>query len=431
MISLITLTNEARWNDKADLILANPPFMTPKGGVTPHNRFSIASRRTEVLFLDYILEHLTSSGRAGVIVPEGIMFVDQRAQERLRKMLIEENMLIAAVSLPNGVFKPYASVKTHILFVDKVLATRTDKVLFLEVESDGFTQTDTRLASSRNCLPSARQTVLDMRHALQEGKALPVVSNGIRGYYVSKPQIRKSERTHLIGRWYDLPNRLPRREGLRYVSLEKLCEIHDGLSPNMATLPGPYPLVVPAEDRKTADHFDYDAKAVCIPLVSASGHGKADMKRIHYQEGCFALADTMCCLVSRDEDELNPKFLYYMLDEIRDEILVPLMAGATNVTMKSSQLAQVEVPVPTPTEQLRIVRRIELLHYAERTEGLLREMSTNPALALSKAELNHLEALATSLRKDAAPLPTLREALGLDGLFAKTNQIACEGEQAA
>jgi len=84
-----TLTSEERWEERCDVILANPPFMTPKGGIRPHNRFSIKAKRSEALFVDYIAEHLTPGGRAGVIVPEGIIFQSQNAYKALRKMLVE------------------------------------------------------------------------------------------------------------------------------------------------------------------------------------------------------------------------------------------------------------------------------------------------------------------------------------------------------
>ena len=74
-----TLTSEERWNEFADVILANPPFMSPKGGIKPHSRFSVQSKRSEVLFVDYMAEHLTPTGRAGIIVPEGIIFQSQTA----------------------------------------------------------------------------------------------------------------------------------------------------------------------------------------------------------------------------------------------------------------------------------------------------------------------------------------------------------------
>jgi type I restriction enzyme M protein len=136
------------------------------------------------------------------------------------------------------------------------------------------------------------------------------------------------------------------RPDVRLVPFGDLCDVRDGMSPNMATAPGDFVLVVPAEDRKTADHWDYEGKAICIPLVSSSGHGKADIKRIHYQEGKFALATTMCAAFVKDDTVVSPRYLHLFLNSARDDLLVPLMCGATNVTMTSSQLTSVLVPVP-------------------------------------------------------------------------------------
>ena len=132
-----TLTSEERWNEYADVILANPPFMSPKGGIKPHKRFSIQAKRSEVLFVDYMAEHLTPTGRAAIIVPEGIIFQSQTAYKQLRKMLVE-NSLVAVVSLPAGVFNPYAGVKTSILILDKALAKKSDTIAFLKIENDGY-----------------------------------------------------------------------------------------------------------------------------------------------------------------------------------------------------------------------------------------------------------------------------------------------------
>jgi len=133
-----TLTSEDKWNENFDVILANPPFMTPKGGIKPHNKFAIRANRSEVLFVDYIMEHITLKGRAGIIVPEGIIFQSSNAYKNLRKKLVEENLLWAVVSLPSGVFNPYSGVKTSILLLDRELAKRTDKILFAKMESDGY-----------------------------------------------------------------------------------------------------------------------------------------------------------------------------------------------------------------------------------------------------------------------------------------------------
>ena len=148
-----TLASEERWNDTADVILANPPFMSPKGGIMPHKKFSVQSNRSEVLFVDYMAEHLTPNGRAAIIVPEGIIFQSAGAYKQLRKYLIEHNFLWAVVSLPAGAFNPYSGVKTSILFLDKSLAKKTDKVLFVKVENDGFDLGAQRRPIDRNDLP--------------------------------------------------------------------------------------------------------------------------------------------------------------------------------------------------------------------------------------------------------------------------------------
>lgn len=153
-----TLSNDARWNEKADLILANPPFMTPKGGVTPHTKFRIAAKKAEVLFTDYIAEHLSSEGRGGVIVPNGIVATTQNAYVKLRRFLVED-CLVAVVSLPSGVFKPYSGVKTSILFFDKQLARKTKEVLFLKITADGFDLGDQRREIEANDLPEAERVV--------------------------------------------------------------------------------------------------------------------------------------------------------------------------------------------------------------------------------------------------------------------------------
>jgi type I restriction enzyme M protein len=150
-----TLTSEERWNEFADVILANPPFMSPKGGIKPHKRFSIQAKRSEVLFVDYMAEHLTPAGRAGIIVPEGIIFQSQTAYKDLRKMLVE-NSLVAVVSLPAGCFNPYSGVKTSILILDKSLARQSNTIAFFKVGNDGFGLGAQRRAIERNDLPQVQ-----------------------------------------------------------------------------------------------------------------------------------------------------------------------------------------------------------------------------------------------------------------------------------
>ena len=93
-----SLTSEKRWSDPYDVMLANPPFMTPTGGIRPHKKFAVNATKAEVLFTSYINTHLSNNGRAGIIVPEGIIFQSANAYKDLRKQLIESS-LIGVISL--------------------------------------------------------------------------------------------------------------------------------------------------------------------------------------------------------------------------------------------------------------------------------------------------------------------------------------------
>ncbi len=160
-----TLTNDQRWDEKYDCILANPPFMSPNGGVSTHSRFRIAAKRTEVLFADYILEHLMPGGKAGFVVPEGIIFQNNDDYVALRKWLINEAGLWAVVSLPAQIFQPYSGVKTSVLLIDRALARRRNDVLLVKVENDGFSLNTNRNPIPENDLPAALKLLTTARRA--------------------------------------------------------------------------------------------------------------------------------------------------------------------------------------------------------------------------------------------------------------------------
>ena len=165
-----TLTSTDHWNEYADVMLANPPFMTPKGGIRPHSRFRVAAKRAEVLFVDYIASHLNEHGRAGIIVPEGIIFQSQNAYRQLRRLLLDES-LVAVISLPSGVFNPYSGVKTSILILDKVLAPKTDYVAFFKVENDGYDLGAQRRPIGKDDLPAVTDEVNEYLRRLRAGES--------------------------------------------------------------------------------------------------------------------------------------------------------------------------------------------------------------------------------------------------------------------
>jgi type I restriction enzyme M protein len=339
-----TLTSEERWNEFADVILANPPFMSPKGGIKPHKRFSVPSNRSEVLFVDYMFEHLTSHGRAGIIVPEGIIFQNGAAYKRLRDVLLKE-ALIGVISLPSGVFQPYSGVKTSILILDKRIAKNRPTILFSDIRAIGVS--------------------LGIKRTLTERNDLPHVLNDYAAYHAGTPVSAHSwlvERSVVIANDCNLSGERYRpvevRGGNRVVRLKEVCSLTKGTHSSTKTDPGPYPLIVTAKEWLTSSDYEIDGEAVCVPLISSTGHGRADIKRIHFASGKFAVANLLAILQPKGPNVITAKFLYLVLDAEKKK-MAGLMKGAANVSMKIEDLAEFTIPLPALETQQEIVAEIE------------------------------------------------------------------------
>ena len=199
-----TLSSEEKWDDSFDVILANPPFMSPKGGIIPHKRFSVQANRSEVLFVDYILEHLRPNGRAGIIVPEGIIFQSATAYKALRKLLLEDGLSVV-VSLPAGVFNPYSPVKTSILLFDSALSKKTKEILFLKIQNDGFDLGAQRREIAKNDLPLSLAIIKKYKNAIKYGEDFKLDENETQiAHLVSKNKIAGSGDYNLTGDRYKL-----------------------------------------------------------------------------------------------------------------------------------------------------------------------------------------------------------------------------------
>jgi type I restriction enzyme M protein len=134
---------EPRISDNTyDVILANPPFKGSLNQAEISERFRIKTTKTELLFLELMYQSLAPSGRCAVIVPEGVLFGNSKAHKRIREILLTECRLDAVISMPSGVFKPYAGVSTAVLFFTK--GEPTQKVWFYKMEKDGFSLDDKR-----------------------------------------------------------------------------------------------------------------------------------------------------------------------------------------------------------------------------------------------------------------------------------------------
>ena len=173
-------------------------------------------------------EHLTPTGRAGIIVPEGIIFQSQKAHTALRKMLVEE-YLVAVVSLPAGVFNPYSGVKTSILILDKALARRTDRIAFFKVDADGYHLGAQRRPVDRNDLPQAQAELTDYVNRLRAGESVVDFAPNM-GLVVEKDRVAADGDYNLSGERY--------RESLRpntnwpIVALGDVCDVINGSTPS-------------------------------------------------------------------------------------------------------------------------------------------------------------------------------------------------------
>ena len=136
------------------------------------------------------------------------------------------------------------------------------------------------------------------------------------------------------------------------VKIGDICKIVKGTTGIASAEPGQYPLVVTAEERKTCSTYQFDCEAVCIPLVSSSGHGKKSLKNVHYQSGKFALGTILCAVIPNNPQELDARYLHQYLQFYKDIILVPLMKGAANVSLSMKDISTVEFPLP-PIERQR------------------------------------------------------------------------------
>jgi type I restriction enzyme M protein len=366
-----TLTNDEKWQDQFDVIMANPPFMSPKGGIRPHKRFAIHANRSEVLFVDYIAEHLNINGRAGVIVPEGIIFQSANAYKSLRKMLIDD-YLWAVVSLPAGVFHPYSGVKTSILFMDKRLTKQTDKILFVKIKNDGFDLGAQRREIDKNDLPFATEVMNFYKNNIRENKNLELPEEYSKiANIISKQKIDDSGDYNLTCERY-IQDHIYTNQKWPMVELGEVCEISAGNTapqdPNLF-INGKYPF-----------YRTYDVGSVHLSenLLNVkdwlNDNGIKGLKKFKKGTILFPKSGASTFLNHRvimgydgfvsshlatiwaKSDKIENKFLYYLLIKVDSHDLTP---DQNYPSLRLSEIANIKIPLPPLEVQKQIVQEVE------------------------------------------------------------------------
>ncbi|MDR1895480.1 MAG: N-6 DNA methylase [Prevotellaceae bacterium] len=339
-----TLTSEEFWNERYDIILANPPFMTPKGGIQPHKKFSVQAKRSEVLFVDYMASHLKPRGRAGFIVPEGIIFQSGNAYRQLRENLVK-NSLIAVISLPGGIFQPYSGVKTSILLLNPELAKTRDSVLFVKVENDGFSLGTQRRPIAKNDMPAVLETI----SCFQKTGKLPEESPQISAQLVPRNEIMKSGDYNLSGERYTVAENISTKYDL--VPLGELADISTGKKDvNQGNPNGKYPFFTCAREHTFSDEYSYDEEAILIA-------GNGDVGHCKYYKGKFEAYQRTYIL--SNFKNVEPQFLIAVLNNSLKAILEKQKLGNTMPYIKMGMLADFQIPLPPLSIQKEIVAEIE------------------------------------------------------------------------
>jgi type I restriction enzyme M protein len=186
-------------SERYDLVFANPPF---KGSLDFDDTSKtllakVRTRKTELLFVSLILRLLKPGGRAAVIVPDGVLFGSSTAHQTLRKHLMDDNQLEAVISLPSGVFKPYAGVSTGILVFTK--GGRTEDIFFFDVRADGYSLDDKREAIVANDLPKA----LDAWKLWQDKGQWGAWERSDQAFFVPAEEIRDNAYDLSLGRYHE------------------------------------------------------------------------------------------------------------------------------------------------------------------------------------------------------------------------------------
>ena len=377
-----TLTSLDKWNEYADVILANPPFMSPKGGIKPHKRFSVQSSRSEVLFVDYMAEHLTPTGRAGIIVPEGIIFQSQNAYKQLRKVLVE-NFLVAVVSLPAGMFNPYSGVKTSILILDKTLAKKSGTIGFFKLEKDGYGLGSQRrplcsdngdkpeLCQEHSDIPLAHKEIAEYLRRLRVGGGEADFQPKM-GLVVEKEKIAANGDYNLSGERY--------RDGAASVStypqvqLSEVAQVKNGFAFKSEEYVSSGLRVMRIKNVQKGKVIDDDPKFIAVDraqefasyrlragdiLVSLTGN-VGRVGKLEREHEPALLNQRVAQVETVDYERLIPEFLFAILNTNKFESdAIQSASGVAQANLSSKWIEIYPLPLPPIEVQREIVTEIE------------------------------------------------------------------------
>jgi type I restriction enzyme M protein len=319
-----------------------------------------------VLFVDYIAEHLTQDGRAAVIVPEGIIFQSGNAYKQLRKMLVEK-YLVGVISLPAGVFQPYSGVKTSILWLDKTMAKKTNKILFVKIENDGFDLGAQRRAVKGNDLPIALKRISDWQDKIilaKQANFKPEKNISL----VARDVISDNGDYNLTGeRYKEQPITFAKNEFIRMgdcfqtssggTPLKTVKEYwENGTIPWLKSGEVGQGFIYKSEECITEKALaSSSAKMFPVNTVLVAMYG-ATTGQVGLLKFEASTNQAVCGILPNEK--IVPEFLYYLLKERRD-FLVSLSVGGAQPNISQAIIKDLRIPLPLVSVQEEIVAEVE------------------------------------------------------------------------
>jgi len=337
-----SLTSKDRWNDIFDVVLANPPFMTPKGGIRPHKLFEIDSKRAEVLFTDLISSHLSVNGKAAIVVPNGIVSNKPSAYKTLRKNLIS-NGLYAVVQLHGSVFKPYADAHTSILFLDKNVNKKYNKILFVRLNNDGFKKGETRVKINENDIPQ----IINIINGFKLNGEL--IKNELCSELVLKHVVEKKDDlfvgTHIL-------NKIKWKH--KSVKISDIFNLEKGSLQSSKKSDGEYTFVTASEEFSSHNKYTHNLEAIVI-AVSAGG----SLGRTHYINDKFVASDLCIILTPKNQGIINLFFYKFYFPKIRERMVAKIARGSSKLSINKTDLSNFKIEYPPLELQNKFVESIK------------------------------------------------------------------------
>ena len=348
-----------------DVILANPPF---KGNIDKNDIHEALSRtvkttRTELLFVAQMMRLLKVGGQCAVIVPNGVLFRSDKAHTAIRQKIIEEAQLEAVISMPSGVFKPYAGVSTAALLFTK--GGETDKVWFYDMIADGFSLDDKRDKIEENDIP-------DIIEKWNRRRKLKEPAKEDKWFFVNKKKIVESGDYSLNGRIYEEITSYGQTKW-PMIELGKICEIVRGGSPrpikNYITKNGnginwikigdvaeneKYVTKTKQKIKKEGATKTRLVKSGDFILSNSMSFGRPYILKIDR-----AIHDGWLLIRINNNQKMFPDFLYQILrSNIVQEQYQKLAIGGVVKNLKSDSVRNVQIPFPPLEVQREIIEEV-------------------------------------------------------------------------